>query len=127
MFEPLAHETIDGTHERGKGFARSRWRGNEYIAAGIDCGPGVGLRRSRRGEVLFEPRADRGVEEIERHNNTGEWGVGHPAYLREVSSIFGHSTHVSWPLKVECDLARGQRDLKQTPRRLLIRYKLPFA
>ena len=72
MCEPLAHEAIDGTHERGKSFARAGWRGNEHVLAGLDRGPGVGLRRSRRGEVLFEPRADRGVEEIERHNQTGE-------------------------------------------------------
>ena len=72
MFEPLAHEAIDGTQEGGKGFAGAGWRGDEHVAAGLDRGPGIRLRRRRRGEALVEPRANRGVEEIERHNQTSE-------------------------------------------------------
>ena len=70
VFEPLAHETIDGTQESGQRLAGASRRGDQHIAASLDRGPGVGLCRRGRGEALVEPRANRGVEEVERHENT---------------------------------------------------------
>ena len=67
VFEPLAHEAIDGTQESGQGFARAGRCGDKHVAASLDRGPSVGLRRSGHGEALVKPRADCGVEKIKRH------------------------------------------------------------
>ena len=65
--EPLAHQAIDGTEEGGERLAGAGRRGDQHIAASLDRGPSVALGRRRRGEALVEPRANCGVEEIERH------------------------------------------------------------
>ena len=73
VFEPLAHEPIDGTEEGGERLAGAGRRGNQHVAASLDRGPGVGLCRRGRGEALVEPRANRGVEEVEWHEKPVEF------------------------------------------------------
>ncbi len=62
-FESLSHEIVDRRHERRERLARSRRRGDEGVAAGLDRRPRFGLRGGRRGESLGEPVRDRRVEQ----------------------------------------------------------------
>ena len=61
--ETLAHEIVDRRQKGRERLARSRRRGDEGVAAGLDRRPRLGLRGSRRGEILGEPVRDRRVEQ----------------------------------------------------------------
>ena len=61
--ETLAHQIVDRGEKGRERLARSRRRGDEGVAAGLDRGPRLGLRRRRRGETLGEPVRDRRVEQ----------------------------------------------------------------
>ena len=68
-FESLSHEIVDRRHERRERLARSRRRGDEGVAAGLDRRPRFGLRGGRRGESLGEPVRDRRMEQ----RSYGRW------------------------------------------------------
>src|SRR5262245_5870303 len=67
FFEPLANQSVDGAKEGGERLAGAGRRSDQYVAAGLDGGPGISLRGRWRGETLVKPRADRWMEEVERH------------------------------------------------------------
>ena len=62
--EALADEVVDGDEERRKGLAGAGRRGDQRMPAGADRGPGIGLGRRRRAELIGEPPGDRGVEQL---------------------------------------------------------------
>ncbi len=55
--EAFANERIDRREKRRERLARTRGRGDEHMAPGVDRRPGVDLRRRRRGEGRLEPAA----------------------------------------------------------------------
>ena len=61
--EALPHQIVDRGQKGRERLARSRRRGDQRVAAGLDRGPRFGLRRRRRGEALGEPARDRRVEQ----------------------------------------------------------------
>jgi hypothetical protein len=88
VLDALAHEAIDGAQEGGQGLARAGRRGNENVTAGLDRRPGFGLGWGGRGKALFEPRAERGVKEIERHAKTVDLAAGcQPGHLASLGKI----------------------------------------
>ena len=63
-FETLPHQFVDRRQEGRERLARAGWRRDEGVAASLDCRPGFGLSRSRRGEAQGEPARDRRVEQL---------------------------------------------------------------
>ena len=61
--ETLSNQVVDRSQKGRKRLARSRRRGDEGVAAGLDRGPGLGLRRRWRGEAQGEPVRNRWVEQ----------------------------------------------------------------
>ena len=61
--ETLSHEVINRRKKGRERLARSRGRGDEGVAAGLDRRPRFGLRGGRGGETLGEPVRDRWVEQ----------------------------------------------------------------
>ena len=61
--ETLPHEIVDRRQKGRERLARSRGRGDEGVAAGLDRRPRFGLRGGRRSETVSEPIRDRRVEQ----------------------------------------------------------------
>ena len=61
--ETLSHQVVDRGQKGRERLARSRRRGDEGMAAGLDRGPRFGLRGRWRGETLGEPVRDRRMEQ----------------------------------------------------------------
>ena len=61
----LAHQRIDRREKRRQRLARAGGRSDEHVPSRLDGRPGVNLRRCGRGKGGLEPRAHRGVEQIE--------------------------------------------------------------
>ena len=59
----LPDQVVDRRQKGRERFARSGRRGDEGVAAGLDCGPGFDLGRSRRGEAVGKPARDRRMEQ----------------------------------------------------------------
>ncbi len=58
------HELVQRRHERGKRLAGSRRRSDQRVAAGLDRGPGLDLRRRRSGKCLLKPGDDCGMKSM---------------------------------------------------------------
>ena len=61
--ETLPYQIVDRRHERRERLARSRRRGDERVAAGLDRRPRFGLRGGRRGEIFAKPVRSRRMEQ----------------------------------------------------------------
>ena len=61
--ETLSHQVVDSGQKGRERLARSRRRGNEGVAAGLDRRPSFGLRGGRGGETVGEPVRNRRVEQ----------------------------------------------------------------
>ena len=61
--ETLSHQLVDRSQKCRERLARSRRRGDEGVAAGLDRGPRFGLRGGRPGETIGEPVRNRRVEQ----------------------------------------------------------------
>ena len=82
--EALPHQIVDRGKKGGERLARSGRRGDERVAAGLDRGPGFGLRGRGRGESVGEPARDRRMEQgFDRGRRSGRGaGVGARAVAR---------------------------------------------
>ena len=76
--ETLPHEIVDRGHKGRERLARSRRRGDEGVAAGLDRRPRFGLRGSRRGEIFGEPVRDRRVEQRSYGRRQSRGGLAPP-------------------------------------------------
>ena len=61
----FAHQRIDRREKRRQRLARAGGRRDQHMPPRLDGGPGINLRGSGRREGGLEPRAHRGVEQIE--------------------------------------------------------------
>ncbi len=61
--ETLPHQIVDRRQKGRERLARSRGRGDEGVAAGLDRRPRFGLRGGRRSKTLGKPVRDRRVEQ----------------------------------------------------------------
>ena len=61
--ETLSHQVVDRRQKGRERLARSRRRGDEGVAAGLDRRPRFGLRGGGRGETVGEPVRNRWVEQ----------------------------------------------------------------
>ena len=61
--EALPDHVVDRRQKGGERLARSGWRGDEGVPAGLDRRPSLGLSRRRRSEAVGEPAHDRRMEQ----------------------------------------------------------------
>ena len=81
--EPLPDEAVDCAQKGGKRLARAGRRGDQHVLTGLDGRPSVSLRRRRPGEASIEPRADRGVKQVECHGGKAFAGLSDKALAKD--------------------------------------------